>query len=49
MLGSYSLKLKKTGKPVASEWVHVFTFKDGKVTRFREHTDTAQFAEAYRG
>ena len=25
------------------------TLKDGKVTRFREHTDTAQFAEAYRG
>ena len=49
VLGSYTLKVKKTGKPVASEWVHVFTLKDGKVTRFREHTDTAQFAEAYRG
>src|ERR1043165_7299746 len=48
VLGSYNLKLKKTGKPIASEWVHVFTLKDGKVTRFREHTDTAQFAEAYR-
>ena len=49
VLGSYKLKLKKTGKPVASEWVHVFTLKDGKVIRFREHTDTAQFAEGYRG
>ena len=49
VLGSYRLKIKKTGKPIASEWVHVFTLKDGKVTRFREHTDTAQFAEAYRG
>ena len=48
VLGSYRLKVKKTGKPVASEWVHMFTLKDGKVTRFREHTDTAQFAEAYR-
>jgi ketosteroid isomerase-like protein len=48
VLGSYSLKLKKTGKAIASEWVHVFTLKDGKVTRFREHTDTAQFAESYR-
>jgi uncharacterized protein len=48
VLGSYTLKLKKTGKPIASEWVHVFTLKDGKVARFREHTDTAQFAEAYR-
>jgi len=26
----------------------VFTLNNGKVTRFREHTDTAQFAEAYR-
>ena len=49
VLGSYNLKVKKTGKPVASEWVHVFTLKDGKVTRFREHTDTAQFAEAFAG
>jgi ketosteroid isomerase-like protein len=29
--------------------VHVFTIKGGKVTAFREFTDTAQFAEAYRG
>ena len=48
MLGSYSLTIKKTGRPVKSEWAHVFTLRDGKVTRFREHTDTAQFAEGYR-
>ena len=48
VLGSYSLKMKQTGKPVACEWIHVFTFREGKVTRWREHTDTAQFAEAYR-
>jgi ketosteroid isomerase-like protein len=47
-LGTYRLTVKKTGAPVATEWVHVFTVKDGKVTRFREHTDTAQFAKAYR-
>jgi uncharacterized protein len=48
VLGSYSLKLRKTGAPISSEWVHVFTLKNGKVTRFREHTDTAQFATAYK-
>ena len=48
VLGSYSLTIKKSGKPVKSEWVHVFTLRDGKVTRFREHTDTAQFAEGFR-
>ena len=42
-----ALTLKTNGKPIASEWVHVFTLKDGKVARFREHTDTAQFAEAF--
>ncbi len=46
-LGNYAGKVKKSGRPFASEWVHVFTVRDGKVTRFREHTDTAQFAEAY--
>src|ERR1051325_8277060 len=49
VLGSYSLKLRKTGTPISSEWVHVFTLKDGKVSRFREHTDTAQFAEGFAG
>jgi uncharacterized protein len=47
-LGDYAGKVKKTGRTFASEWVHVFTIRNGKVTRFREHTDTAQFAEAYR-
>ena len=47
VLGSYSLTLKTNGTPIASEWVHVFTLKNGKVARFREHTDTAQFAEAF--
>ena len=27
----------------------MFTLRDDKVTRFREHTDTAQFAEAFAG
>jgi ketosteroid isomerase-like protein len=44
VLGHYSLKVKKSGASVSAEWVHVFTLRNGKVTRFREHTDTAQFA-----
>ena len=47
VLGTYHLKTRKTGKPISSEWVHVFTLTNGKVARFREHTDTAQFAEAF--
>ena len=49
VVGSYAGKVKKTGRPFATEWVHVFTIKGGKVGAFREHTDTAQFAEGFRG
>ncbi len=48
-LGSYAGKIKKTGKPFACEWMHVFTFSAGKIGRFREYTDTAQFVAGYRG
>jgi steroid delta-isomerase-like uncharacterized protein len=44
VLGRYSLTVKKSGAAVSAEWVHVFTLRNGKVMRFREHTDTAQFA-----
>jgi uncharacterized protein len=49
VLGHYAWKIRKTGRAVASDWVHVFTLHNGKVTKFREFNDTAQFAEAYRG
>jgi ketosteroid isomerase-like protein len=48
VLGHYAWKLRKTGKSVASDWIHVFKIKNGKVTSFREFTDTATFAEAFR-
>jgi hypothetical protein len=48
-MGHYAWTIKKTGRKVAADWIHVFTIKDGKVTAFREFTDTAQFAEAFRG
>src|SRR5882724_13115833 len=48
VLGHYAWTMRKTGKTVASDWVHIFTFRDGKVTTFDEFTDTAQFAEALR-
>jgi ketosteroid isomerase-like protein len=42
-------RLKSTGKPVVTEWLHVFTVRDGKVAGFREFLDTAQYAEAWKG
>ena len=47
--GHYAWKLRKTGRTVSSDWIHIFTLRGGKVTQFREFNDTAQFAEAYRG
>jgi len=49
VMGHYAWTIKKTGRKVAADWIHVFTIKDGKVTTFREFTDTAQFAAAFRG
>jgi ketosteroid isomerase-like protein len=48
VLGRYAMKLKKTGKAMASDWVHIFTISNGKVTKFREFLDTASAAEAFR-
>jgi hypothetical protein len=46
--GHYAGTIKKTGKPFASDWLHVFTIRSGKVEKFREYTDTHQFVAAYR-
>ncbi|WP_119275299.1 nuclear transport factor 2 family protein [Taklimakanibacter deserti] len=48
VLGHYAWKIRKTGRSVAADWAHIFTIGSGKVVKFREFTDTAQFAEAYR-
>ena len=48
-MGSYEMTVRKTGRRAGSDWVHVFWIRNGKITRFREFTDTARFAEAWRG
>jgi ketosteroid isomerase-like protein len=48
VLGRYEGTVKKTGRRLASDWVHVFTIRDGKVAQFREFADTAAIAEAGR-
>jgi ketosteroid isomerase-like protein len=47
-LGQYEFGIRKTGKRVACEWVHVFKVENGKLVAFSEFTDTAQFAAAWR-
>jgi uncharacterized protein len=46
--GRAELLLRKTGRPVAYEWVHVWTFAGRKVSGFRAFYDTAAVIEAYR-
>ena len=39
---------KPTGKTYETDFVHLFTFKDGKVARFKEFFDTYVAGEAFR-
>ena len=49
VLGSYSGTAKSTGRKFDCQWSHVFTVRDGKFSKFREYTDTANLLEAYTG
>lgn len=45
-LGRYTGTYKATGAAVNAQFVHVFTLRDGKVVKFQQYTDTAQFRDA---
>lgn len=47
VVGKYKAKVKPTAKTIESGWVMIFTFKNGKIARFREFTDSAQLVRAY--
>jgi ketosteroid isomerase-like protein len=47
VLGHYSGRAKPTGRPLASDWVMIFTLRDGKIVRFREFADVAAINAAY--
>jgi uncharacterized protein len=48
VLGRYAGKIAKTGRAFASEFVHIFTLRDGKVCKFHEFNDSASFVAAWR-
>jgi ketosteroid isomerase-like protein len=48
VLGHYAMTVKKNGRKFASEWVHIFTFRGGRVAKFHEFLDTAQLASAFK-
>lgn len=47
VLGRYAARVKATGVEASTDWVHTFTFRDGKVCAWREYFDTAAYAQAY--
>jgi ketosteroid isomerase-like protein len=49
VLGHYAATMRKTGRKAASDWVHIFTVRGGKIAAFLEFTDTAEFARAWKG
>ena len=44
-LGRYRGTYRTTGARVDAQFVHVFKFRDGKVVKFQQYTDTAQFRD----
>lgn len=44
--GHYAGKYRKTGRSVKAQFAHVFKMRDGKVVKFQQYTDTAQFQNA---
>ncbi|EJL28789.1 ketosteroid isomerase-like protein [Caulobacter sp. AP07] len=48
VVGHAAYRLKHTGAQVDTDWVHVFTLRDGKVSGFQEYADSAQIAAGYR-
>jgi ketosteroid isomerase-like protein len=48
-MGRYRGMFKATSKRADAQFVHVFQFRDGKVVRFQQYTDTAQFRDVMGG
>ena len=48
-LGDEKMRVKSTGRTFEMEWADIYTFKNGKIARFREYTDTGAILLAYQG
>jgi uncharacterized protein len=47
VIGHTNWTMNRNGVSGDNEWVHVYTFKDGKIIQYRGHQDTAKLAAAY--
>lgn len=48
VLGFEKVRSKRTGRAYQNHWVHAFTLANGKIIKFREYSDTATVAAAFR-
>lgn len=46
-LGSYTWRVKSTGREFTCDFAHAWTIRDGKATDFREYMDTAACIAAH--
>ena len=46
--GSYAGTYRQTGRSMSAPFVHVWTVRDGRLSRFNIYTDTAKVLEALR-
>ena len=47
VLGHERCRIKATGRVVEASWAQVFTLRDGKISRYREYSDTAAWDAGY--
>ena len=47
--GHYHWTMRKSGVSKDTQWLHVWTIRDGKCASLHGHNDTAMLAEAYHG
>jgi hypothetical protein len=48
VLGREAMRVKANGRRYATDWVHAWSVRDGRVVRFQEFTDSATIVEAFR-
>jgi ketosteroid isomerase-like protein len=46
VLGRYTARAKRTGKPLDIPYAHVWRFRDGRAIRFHQFTDTRGWVDA---
>src|SRR5262245_11982765 len=47
VLGHERCRVRATGRVVEANWVQIFTFRNGTVTRHREYSDTAAWESGF--